>query len=244
MQITASILDDEFHAIEILAGYIRQVPELSLISTYQDPVLAMAAFHHTPLPDIIFLDLDMPGMSGLEVARLLTGRTTIILTTSYRDFGPEAYELAVTDYLLKPFSFTRFKTSLERALQQQPKAAPGNLVATDDLFVKSGNRLIKLSYKEILFIKSDRNYLDIHIDGKVITTYSTLNELESSLPPQFRRVHRSYIVNLDHSSSVEQGHLLMRNGSFVAISDKYRSGLIRFLQSKLIGQGEQKGLST
>jgi two-component system LytT family response regulator len=236
MSLSIYIIDDEFHAKEILTSYVRKTPGLVLQGAATDPLEALDELRNDP-PALTFLDVDMPGLSGLEMARLLHGKTRIVFTTSFRDFGPEAFELAVSDYLLKPVSYERFLSSVrkvESLLEQEDERRDAGQAA---LYVKTGikGHLTRLVSTEILFVKSDRNYVDIQMKDQVITAYLTLSDLEEKLPRrQFCRVHRSYLVNLEQIRAIEPGRIRLITGQAIELGRSYKEALLQRLNGQLL----------
>jgi DNA-binding LytR/AlgR family response regulator len=219
MNLTTYIIDDEAHAIETIAEYIGRTPGLSLSGHSTDPLRALDVLNGVNPPQLAFVDVDMPGISGLELAGLVSGRTKVVFITSHREFGPEAFELNALDYLLKPISYARFLKCVQKIL--------GSVTATNsnDLFVKAGlkGQLVKVPVPDIYYIQSSLHYVDIYWSAEKTTTYLTLAELESRLPAsQFCRVHRSYIINMKKIKAVEQSGIRLENKELIPIGRGYR----------------------
>lgn len=236
MKLDCYIIDDEFHAVEVLTDYIQRTPGLELSGSATDPMIGLDAITRQP-PAITFLDLDMPGLTGLELARIAGNRTAIVLTTFHRHAGPEAFDIGVTDYLLKPIPYERFLKCIQKiklAAISPPATTPtGNF----SFFVKtdSKGKLFRIIADDIIYISSEKNYLHIHLQLETIKAYLTLTELLEQLPErQFCRVHRAYIVNLNYVRIVESGFVRLSNHSTVDIGPNYREAFYEVLDSKLI----------
>lgn len=243
MNLTTYIVDDESHAIDTIADYISRTPGLSLSGSATDPVMALALLTDNP-PQLLFLDVDMPGISGLELAALVAGKTSVVFITSFREFGPEAFELNAIDYLLKPISYARFLLCIQKVQQQLTKTGPG-AKENDYLFVKADlkGKFIKIPVPDILYIQSSLHYVDIYLPGEKITTYLTLSEAEEKLPAEnFCRVHRSFIVNLKRIKAIEQSEIRLENKERIPIGRGYREEFFKKINPTfLISQKDHEG---
>jgi DNA-binding LytR/AlgR family response regulator len=236
MNISCYIIDDEFHAVEVLADYIGRTPGLQLSGSATDPVLALEEIHMQQ-PALVFLDLHMPGLSGMELAGILRGRARTVFTTSLRDFGPEAFELGVSYYLLKPISYEQFLKCIYKIKNENtvPAAAPAE--EPFFFFVKSElkGRLVRIPAADIIYISSEQNYVHIHLAGETVKAYLTITELMEQLPDSmFGRPHRAYIVNLGCVRVVEPGQVRLANNAVVDIGPTYKEAFLQKLRSPLI----------
>ena len=229
----AVIIDDEPPAIDLLSAYIQRTNLLALQSTFTNPAEAIGIFNSTDPPDITFLDIDMPGINGLDFARLIGHKSQVILTTSFRDHGPEAFELAVRDYLLKPFSYERFLEAIRKVL---PAPSPGT-PSPGFFFVHTESRGIyaKIDVADILLIESDDNIVHITLSSGKISATHPLAEVQSWLPRAlFSRVHRSFIVNLARVTAIDHGQVHLENGTRVPIGRKYKEPFMAKLRQLTI----------
>jgi len=229
----AVIIDDEPPAIEILCAYIQRTNFLTLRSAFVNPAEAISIYNSANPPDITFLDINMPGINGLELARLIGNKSQVILTTSFRNHGPEAFELSVRDYLLKPFSYERFLEAIKKVLP-----IPVNNPVAGFFFVHTETRGVytRLEINEINFIESNDNLVSITTLSGRTTAMHQLSEVQGWLPEkQFARVHRSYVVNLSMIDQLDHGQLLMKNGARVPIGRKYKEPFMASLQKFTIG---------
>jgi DNA-binding LytR/AlgR family response regulator len=235
-------VDDEAYATRLLASYIQKIPTLTLAGTTTDPLEALQ-WVQEGRADLVFLDIQMPELTGLQFLKVCGSRVKVILTTAYPDYALQGYEHDVVDYLLKPIAFDRFLRAVQKAqalLPAAPPAAPPPPpvgpppAAPDYLFVKgdSKNKYLKLRYADILYVEGLKNYVSIVVPGQRIITYLTLRELESQLPrPPFVRVHKSFIISLDHLRMVEGNALLVGNES-ITVGETYRDEFFKLIREK------------
>ena len=200
------IVDDEPLALEILEEFINKVPELKLIKKCQNAIEAGEILRKQDI-DLVFLDIQMPQLTGIEFVKSLTKPPKIIFTTAYSQYALEGFELNAVDYLLKPISFDRFMKAVNKALPQAQAA--GNTdheeieAGPDFIFVKADKKLVRLKYNEIQYVEGLKDYVIIKTDTGRVITLQTMKSLEEKLPtPPFMRIHRSYIVNLDKINAV------------------------------------------
>lgn len=218
------IIEDEPLAMERTRNYVERTPGLQLTATFDN---ALEGLQHlqTEATDILFLDINMDELSGLELLRSTNFRGEVILTTAYQQYALEGYELNVTDYLLKPFTFERFLQAVNKARQNLDKstAAP----TPEFVFIKTEHRLEKVMLSDILYIEGMRDYRRIHTTEKRLMTLQNFGELEQLLPEhRICRVHKSYMVALAHIEAIERGRILIADQR-IPISATYKE---RFFQ--------------
>lgn len=222
------IIEDEPLAMERTKLFVGKVPYLRLVATF-DNALTGLAFLKENTVDILFLDINMDELSGVELLESTHITSQVIITTAFSEYALKGYELNVTDYLLKPFTFPRFLQAVEKARLQL--AEPGT-PAIDYVFVKTENRLEKISVPDILFIEGMRDYRRIHTRTKRIMTLQTFGDLEQLLSPSMVcRVHKSYMVGLANIEAVERSRIVIGEQR-IPISDTYRTNFFA-----VIGQG-------
>ena len=201
MSVKCLIVDDEPLAIMLIEKHIEQIPQLEIVAKCQN---AMEAFELQKKEkiDLLFLDIQMPVLTGLEFAKSLPNRPSIIFTTAYREYAVESYELDVVDYLLKPISFSRFFKAINKYLNTQQQEVSTTIdpispkeVTPDFIYVNSNKKYIKVLFEEILYIESIKDYVRIHTKGQRIMTKDKISEFEQKVTKDFLRVHRSFIVN-------------------------------------------------
>ena len=254
------IVDDEFLARKLLQDYVSKIPELQLAGTAQNAFEAFSFCkeHHV---DIVLLDIHMPDLNGIELARTLKNVPSIIFTTAYSEYALESYEVSAVDYLLKPIALPRFMQAIEKAIArlkglatppqtpQTPQTPPQTLQTpqtppqtpqtlqtppqtppqTPYLMVKADYKLYKINFDDIHYIEGQHEYVSFYTKDKRVTALYSLKALEDQLPrDKFIRVHKSYIVNIDHISEIEQVSLTVA-GHKVPIGGSYRDSLLERL---------------
>lgn len=228
------IIDDELHARNLIKSYIDKIYSLEFLAEF-DNALASFQFLQHQQTDLLFLDIQMPGITGLDLIRSLHHRPAVILTTAYREYGFEGFELDVVDYLLKPISFDRFLKSVSKfqhldALQlptkQMPSApSPGNAY----MFFKVNKDMVKVFLKDILYIEGIKDYIRICTTEKSYITYQRLGHLEETLPEdKFSRCHKSYIVSLENIKSYNHEHVKLATAE-IPIGRVYRKAFMESL---------------
>ena len=219
MKINCIIVEDEPLALERTREYALRLPFLSLLATFDDALDALA-FLQTNRVDLIFLDINLGEVSGIQLLETSAIDSQVIITTAYQEYALKGFDLKVADYLLKPFTFERFAQAVERVRGN----LPGRQALTPDslLFVKVENRLEKVVLREIIFIEGMRDYRKIHAAGRRLLTPQTFAEFERQIPPSLVcRVHKSYMVSLDKIDSIEKGRIRIKE-RVIPISETYR----------------------
>jgi len=229
--INCIIVDDEHLALVLLEGYIQQIPELKIVARCEDATQAWEALEKYEV-DLMFLDIQMPDMTGVELLRKLEKRPMVIFTTAYAEYALEGYELDVVDYLLKPINLERFQQATTKAIDiinwKRKSGETENI--KDHFFVKDGYQLVKVFYHEILFIEGLREYVGIHTPKRRIITLESMKNLEVSLPSErFTRTHKSYIIAIDKVESVSANSLEI-NGTTIPISKTYKKQVATFFK--------------
>lgn len=197
------IIEDEPLAVKVLSDYIYQVPFLDIQGTFKDAILA-ADYLRNHQTDLIFLDIHLPKLKGMNFLRTLTNPPAVIITTAYHQYAVEGFELNVTDYLLKPFDFERFLTAVNKVNTAQIKnrELPGTEKMKDYIFLNVQNRKVKIYFSEILYIESQREYIKIVTSRKEYLSKISTHTIESLLPSNlFKRIHRSFIVAINKIES-------------------------------------------
>jgi two-component system LytT family response regulator len=223
------LIEDEPLAMLRLKEYVQRVPFLKLSYAVDNGLDAIPILQREKI-DLVFLDIEMDGFSGLQLLEALPKRPAVILTTAFDQYALKAFDLQVVDYLLKPFTFDRFLQAVTRA--QEGLGAEKGEIRNPFLFVKTEYRLQKVALDEILYIEGMRDYRRIHAGDEKIMTLETFGDLEQQLPrQQFCRVHKSWLVALDKIESIERDRIKIQK-AIIPVSDTYRE---RFYQ--LIGRG-------
>ncbi len=232
--LTCAIIDDDEINRLTLEHYIGLTPNLKLVSTLADGIAGLAFFREGHRVDVLFLDIEMPHLSGLELLRVLTDPPEVIITTARQDFAVDAFELRVTDYLVKPFDFARFSQAVQR-VKPHPKPGPAPAAespANADLFVKVNSRMVRINFDEVLYVEALSDYVNIVTAKHKYIVYTTLKALENRLSayPNFIRVHRSYLLNTQRIESIEDNTASLQGGHFVPIGKSYQEAFYKSLQ--------------
>jgi DNA-binding LytR/AlgR family response regulator len=229
-------VDDETPALDILEDNIRQIPFLQLVKKCKNAYAAMEVMQQEPI-DLLFLDIEMPGISGLNFLKSLTNKPMVIFITAYRNYAVEGFDLDVLDYLIKPVVFNRFLKAVNKALEyqgyKQKEGGPANNFP-DYLFVHSEYQLTKIFIHEITYIEGLRNYIKIYLTGnpKPVLSKLALKAIEEKLPAgKFTRVHKSFIVMIDKISSIRNDSIRI-GGTEIPVSRSYREDFFRTIDEK------------
>ena len=234
-------VDDEPLALGLVCSFIEQTPFLRLAGRYASAVAALRALHEQPEVKLLFLDIKMPDLSGLELARALQGgEQRVIFTTAFNHYALEGFRVDALDYLLKPFNYEEFlRAALKARAFFSPKAglaaspaapAPTPLPAEDHLYLKVEYNLVRVAFGDILYVEGLKDYVKVHLAGaaRPLLSLTSLRNMEEKLPAgKFMRIHRSYIVGLDHVAAVGRGTLQVRQ-EILPVSDSYREVVDQF----------------
>lgn len=232
-KLTCIIVDDEPVARKILQEFTGQVPFLELIGKFEGAVKA-EEFLKTHQPDLIFLDIEMPKVSGLEMLKRIHIESMVILTTAFPQYALEGYELDIIDYLLKPFALHRFLKAAQKAKDFKEMKTSGNAPPPSYIFIKSERRIERVELNDILYAEVMGNYMTVHTDRKSIIAYLTMKSLETQLPQaDFMKIHQSFLVNRSRIESVE-GNELKVGTKTLPISRHYRESVMSLVNERLL----------
>ena len=239
--ITCIIVDDEQHAIDILVHYVKQTPYINLVGTTTNPLEALQIVN-TQQVDLVFLDVQMPELSGIDFVKAINGKCKIILTTAYSEFALEGFDLDVVDYLLKPIRLPRFLQAVQKAINLIKDASAQHAVLENEeddyLFVKteSKGKLLKINLADIDYIEGMKNYVAIYRTGQKTLVYTSLKEMEERLPQKrFMRVHKSFIIPIGKIIGIEGNILRLQNvQAEVLIGESYKNDLMELVKNKMI----------
>jgi len=240
------VVDDEAHAIELLTMHIQQIPFLKLIGTANHSMEALDMLHHEDI-DLIFLDIQMPGMSGIEFLPFLQGKCKVILTTAFREYALDGYEFNVIDYLLKPIFFSRFLLAVQRAQEVINNTKAEHYEAEDYILVKTEykGKFVKIKLTNIIFIESQNKYITIHTrDGETITTMLNIGNLDNKLSnDRFIRIHKSFVIAIPFITVI-QGNLvhLEHTKSIIPIGQTYKETFMNLMLNKVVSNTKDVGL--
>jgi DNA-binding LytR/AlgR family response regulator len=221
MSINCIVVDDTPLAVEKLEGFIRQIPSLNLLKSFNNGIEAISFLQSNPV-DLVFLDIQMEQFSGLQFLEALQNRPKIIIVSAYSQYAVQGFDYAVADYLLKPYSFERFLKAVDKVQNDM-----GVKAAKDYMFVKTEYRMERVDFADILYIEGQGAYLRIFTPKAKIMTLSTFRNMESLLPADnFMRVHKSYIVALKKIESIERG-VIRIGGEYIPVGQSYRERFLR-----------------
>ena len=236
MSIKCVVIDDEPLAIKVLQKHIIQVPELELVATFDNPITAGDFLQNTAV-DLLFLDIQMPVVTGIDFIKNTDVQPKVILTTAYREYALEGYELDIVDYLLKPISFIRFYKSINKykVLNTAPQASSNIMYEThkvsDHIFVNANKRMIRIAFNDILFIDSIKDYVRVHTADDTITTKDKISTFIERLPSSFLRIHRSYIINTKKITSLTSKDVVLIGGMEIPIGASYKE-IIKLIKDR------------
>jgi DNA-binding LytR/AlgR family response regulator len=238
------IIDDEAHSIEGLKKYIELIPSLTLIKTYTDPLQALLELSVGECVDLILMDISMPHITGIELSKQIREKTDkLIFTTAHTKYGYEAFEVSADAYLLKPYSLTKFASTIAKLLPPKPGNKPDS-PADDYFFVKNkdeNHKLIKVRYEDVIAVESQQNYVMIYTTRQKILTYMSLTEISNILGQftNFVKYHRSFIINKEHIDSIIGNTLKMSNGIQITVGENFKKDFTAFMEKKLLKAGRK-----
>lgn len=230
MKLKCLIVDDEPLAHKVILEYASEIPYLEITDQAYLPVQALEILRNKSI-DLIFLDIQMPKMNGLELLRLTDSKPAVIITSAYEEFALESYELSVCDYLLKPFRFERFIQATEKALEHHKITYDNASKSSRSLLVKSDKKLVRVNMNEILYLESYGNYVKIFTEEACILTPGTLTNLEMELDDHFFKIHKSFVVNKSKIAFLEGNTITLSNQKSLPVSKNYKKGFLDFFQS-------------
>lgn len=233
------VIDDEQHAIELLSDYIEAMPRLQLVKSYSNPIAALMDTNAGETYDFIFMDIDMPQLSGIELAMSLRSRTTfLVFTTAHPKYAVEAFEVRADHYLLKPIGMNKFAMTIDLLLKGKEESAAPVFSTDQTFFIKSDqkNKMIKVCPDEIIAIEGLKNYVLINTTTQKHIAYLTMKEMEDALQPTggFFRVHKSFIVAKKFIERVEGRTIRLKNNLEVPIGETYRRDFQNYISKKAI----------
>jgi two-component system LytT family response regulator len=222
MQLKCIAIDDEPLALELVKEYAGKFPELKVVQTFDDAITG-AEFLRKNDVDLLFIDINMPDITGIDLVKSLEKKPLTIFTTAYKNFAFEGFELEAIDYLLKPIDFERFKKAVTRAIEFFQYKQSSKRESQVSLFVRSEYRMIKIDLDEIEYIEGHEDYIKIHLSNKKpVLTLMTLKTVLEKLPaPRFKRIHRSYIVPVNKVQSILNRKVKLSSGTELPVSNNY-----------------------
>ena len=235
-------IDDEPLALQQLTTYIQKVPFLELAAQCQS-ALEARKFLEQDTVDAIFCDINMPDLNGMDFIKSLQAPPLIVFTTAYSEYAVEGFKVNAVDYLLKPFGLDDFRRAANRIKERQESVStniqhPTPNSQPDTLFVKTDYRMVKINIPDIRYIEGMSEYLKIYLEGedKPIITLLSMKKIETRLPENFMRIHRSYIVNLHKIQEVNKNRIIMDAETFLPIGDMYKESFQQYLDTMFLGK--------
>lgn len=239
-KILCAVVDDEPLALGLMASYVKKTPFLELVGSYSSAVQAMQELHDHPV-DLIFLDIQMPELNGLDYSRMIPSQTRVVFTTAFNQYALDGYKVNALDYLLKPISYPDFLQTANKAQewfrlveQSQQPAKADKAEDIQSIFVKSDYKLIQIELKNILYIEGLKDYVKIYEDNnpKPVMSLMSMKAMEDLLPTdRFIRVHRSYIVQKEKIRIIEHNRIVFGN-TYIPIGDSYKQAFQDFLNKR------------
>lgn len=236
--ITVIAIDDEPLALQLIVDYIQKTPELMLMEQFENPLEAAQFISKNPI-DIVFTDIQMPGLNGIEFTRSMINGPVVIFTTAFAKYAIEGFKLDIADYLLKPFTYEEFLTSVhkaERMIRSITRPADDVLSNNEFLFLKSNYKIKRIKFNDIQYIEGFNDYVRIYATSSFepIQSQITLKILEAKLPAgKFMRVHRSFIVNLQMVDTIDRGRIVFGK-VYIPISDQYKEKFEDYLRKNFL----------
>ena len=236
--ITVIAIDDEPLALQLIVDYIQKTPDLMLAGQFENPLEAAQYISKNPI-DIVFTDIQMPGLNGIEFTRSMVNGPVVIFTTAFSKYAIEGFKLDIADYLLKPFTYEEFLTSVhkaERMIRSATKPEDDVLSNNEFLFLKSDYKIKRINFQNILYIEGLKEYVKVYTmhSDKPILSLSSLKILEIKLPTdKFMRVHRSFIVNLEKIETIDRSRIVF-DKKYIPIGDQYKDKFLEFLDKNFL----------
>lgn len=240
MTISCMIVDDEPLAVKLLESFVTKTPELKLLGSFTDSVEAINAIKEQQ-PDLLFLDIQMPDLNGMELAHMIPSETRVIFTTAFKEYAFESYEVKALDFLLKPIRYNKFMVAVEKAREwfnAQASSVQGSVPSAKSVFLKVDGEYQQIAFSQILYVCGMKDYVMFYLEDvrKPLITHLTMKSVEDMLPTQqFMRVNRSYIVALDKIRKVDRNDCIYIGDEIIHVTDAFKDAFNQFLQSKFPG---------
>ena len=235
-------IDDEPLALQQLVAYIHKVPFLELAAQCQSALEARSFLEHDTV-DVLFCDINMPDLNGMEFVKSLTVPPLVVFTTAYSEYAVEGFKVNAVDYLLKPFGLQDFQRAAMRVKERlsergNERGSERTEVGDDSIFLKTDYRIVKVKLSDIRYIEGMSEYLKVWVDNepKPIITLLSMKKMEERLPDCFMRIHRSYIIHLDKIQEVNKNRVIMDADTYLPIGDLYKEAFQHYLDSKFLGK--------
>lgn len=235
MPFNCIIIDDEPLAIEVIKNHLSSIPNVKLIGTYNNPIAALDIIKSQNI-DLLFLDIEMPLLNGIDFVKTLQNLPKIIFTTAYRNYAIESYELDVIDYLLKPISFQRFFKAIQKftdtnVMVSEVKLSNEAPVTNDHLYVNENKKYVKVHFDDIQYVESLKDYVRIHRSESRVVTKDSLSDFKKKLPSYFIRIHRSFVVNTYFVTAFTTTDVEIGKKE-IPIGSSYKQAVLEYLKFK------------
>ncbi len=231
---TCMIIDDEPLAVKLLESFVARTPQLQLVGSFTDSVEAIAALRQQHV-DLVFLDIQMPDLDGMELAHMLPAETMIIFTTAFKEYAFDSYEVSAVDFLLKPIRYNKFLAAVEKCEKRRepPLQAPRGL---STLFIRVDGELRQLQQDDILYVEGMKDYVMFYLQSqqRPLITHLTMKAVEDMLPAdRFMRVHRSFIVALDKIRSIDRNDCIYIGQQIIHVTEAYREAFQQYVTQRI-----------
>jgi DNA-binding LytR/AlgR family response regulator len=243
MPLTCIIVDDEPLAVKLIESFVAKTPDLKLLGSFTDSVEAINVVKEQK-PNLLFLDIQMPDLNGMELAHMIPTETRVIFTTAFKEYAFESYEVSALDFLLKPIRYNKFMVAVEKAKEWFSSRSVENGVKTENsaatnLFVRVDGELRNITIENIIYVNGMKDYVMFYMDGeaKPLITHLTMKAVEEMLPPdKFLRVHRSYIIAVDKIRKVDRNDCIYIGNEIIHVPDGYQEAFHNFLGTRTINK--------
>ena len=245
MPLTCIIVDDEPLAVKLMESFVAKTPDLKLLGSFTDSVEAINAVKEQK-PNLLFLDIQMPDLNGMELAHMIPAETRVVFTTAFKEYAFESYEVSALDFLLKPIRYNKFMVAVEKAkewfaksespVSQHPSPIPNHPSA---IFVRVDGELRNITISDIISVNGMKDYVMFYLDSepKPLITHLTMKAVEEMLPPEkFLRVHRSYIIAVDKIRKVDRNDCIYIGNEIIHVPDGYQDAFHKFLETRTINK--------
>ena len=232
--ISCIIVDDEPLAVKLLESFVTKTPDLRLIGSFTDSVEAINAVKEQK-PDLLFLDIQMPDLNGMELARMIPPTTRVIFTTAFKEYAFESYEVSALDFLLKPIRYNKFLSAVEKAKQWYEREPADEDSKTKSLFIRVDGELRNITIDSITYVSGMKDYVMFYLDGesKPLITHLTMKAVEAMLPTdKFLRVHRSYIIAVDKIKKIDRNDCIYIGEEIIHVPEGYQAQFKEFIETR------------
>ena len=232
--ISCIIVDDEPLAVKLLESFVTKTPDLRLLGSFTDSVEAINAIKEQK-PDLLFLDIQMPDLNGMELAHMIPANTRVIFTTAFKEYAFESYEVSALDFLLKPIRYNKFLSAVEKAKQWYEREPADDDNKTKSLFIRVDGELRNITIDSITYVSGMKDYVMFYLDGetKPLITHLTMKAVEAMLPTdKFLRVHRSYIIAVDKIKKIDRNDCIYIGEEIIHVPEGYQAQFREFIETR------------